>query len=176
MLLSLIYKSHPLDQLDEHKIVLAVIKHFSEHYPESFSIPSMSKDIGISLIHVEAAFDDYKGKSANQALLEYRLNRLCDHMTKDPSQEIHIQIRDCGLASFTKTNIPFVEQFGIDLVEFHKQCFIAAAGGICWQPDSSASPDPRCRVAIRHWRRSARNAARPDATAVGVPWDPAPIP
>ena len=48
-------------------------------------------------------------------------------MAKDPSQEIHIQIHECGLASFAKTNIDFIQQFGIDLVEFHKQCFIAAA-------------------------------------------------
>jgi transcriptional regulator GlxA family with amidase domain len=126
MFLSLIYRAHPLDQLDEHRVVLTVIKHFSEHYSESFSIPSMAKDLGISLIHIEAAFDDYKGKSANQALLEYRLNRLCDRMTKDPSQEIHRQLNECGLASFAKTNIQFLEQFGIDLVEFHQQCFLAA--------------------------------------------------
>jgi transcriptional regulator GlxA family with amidase domain len=138
MFLSLIYKPHPLDQLDEHKIVLAVIKHFSEHYPEPFSIPEMAKDIGISLIHIEAAFDDYKGKSANQALLEYRLNRLCDHMTEDPSQEIHMQIDACGLASFAKTNIDFTEQFGIDLVEFHKQCFIAALARKQYERDTKA--------------------------------------
>lgn len=141
MYLHRIYKPHPLDQLDEQKIVLAVIKHFSEHYPESFSIPEMSKDIGISLTLIETAFDDYKGKSANQALLEYRLNRLCDHMANDPSQEIHIQIHDCGLVSFAKTNIDFIEQFGIDLVEFHEQCFIAAAARIQYERNTKGTKE-----------------------------------
>ena len=138
---SRIYKPRPPDQLDKQKIVLAVIKHFSEHYPESFSIPAMSKDIGISLIHIETAFDDYKGKSANQALLEYRLNRLCDHMANNPSQEIHIQIHDCGLTSFAKTNVDFIEQFGIDLVEFHEQCFIAAAARIQSERNTKATKE-----------------------------------
>jgi AraC-like DNA-binding protein len=127
MPLSLIYQAHPIEQLDRHKIVLEVVKYFSDHYPESFTIPSMSKDLGISLIHVETAFDNYKGKTACRALLEYRLNRLCDHMAKDPSNEIHRQIQECGLSAFEETNLEFDDQFGIDLVEFHKQCFLAAA-------------------------------------------------
>ena len=126
MPLSLIHQAHPVTQLEKHKVVLEVVKYFSEHYAESFTIPSMSKDLGISLIHIETAFDNCKGKTACRALLEYRLNRLCDLMAEDPSGEIHKQIQECGLSSFEKTNIDFTEQFGIDLVEFHKQCFIAA--------------------------------------------------
>lgn len=127
MPLSLIHQAHPVTQLEKHKVVLEVVKYFSEHYAESFTIPSMSKDLGISLIHIETAFDNCKGKTACRALLEYRLNRLCDLMAEDPSGEIHKQIQECGLSSFEKTNLEFDDQFGIDLVMFHKQCFLAAA-------------------------------------------------
>jgi hypothetical protein len=91
--------------------------------------------LGISLLHIETAFDIYKGKTANQALLEYRLNRLCDLIARDPSQEIGEQLKCCGLssvhspelASFTETNDKFIECFGIDLIEYHQQCFLATA-------------------------------------------------
>ena len=107
----------------------------------------MSKQLGISILHIETAFDLYKGKTANQALLEYRLNRLCDLMSKDPSQEISKQINDCGLgaevdprvASFEETNLQFIACFGIDLIEYHQQCFLAKAARMQGQ-DKAALP------------------------------------
>lgn len=95
----------------------------------------MSRQLGISLIHIETAFDIYKGKTTHQALLEYRLNRLCDLMFKDPSEEIGSQIDQCGLASglnsglaaFQRTNRQFTACFGIDLIGYHQQCFVAEA-------------------------------------------------
>ena len=95
----------------------------------------LSRHLRISVLHIETAFDRYKGKTANQALLEYRLNRLCDLMSKDPSQDIGDQIKHCGLspkikpwmASFTETNLQFIDCFGIDLIEYHQQCHLAQA-------------------------------------------------
>jgi hypothetical protein len=87
----------------------------------------MSIDTGISLVRIETAFDTYKGKTAMQALLEYRLNRLCDLMAEDPSGEIHSQIKWCGLDEFASANDAFISHFGIDIVEFHQQCFLAFA-------------------------------------------------
>jgi len=95
----------------------------------------LSRQLGISILHIETAFDLYKGKTANQALLEYRLNRLCDLMSKDPSQDIGQQINDCGLnakihswvTAFAETNLQFIACFGIDLIEYHQQCFLAMA-------------------------------------------------
>ena len=60
---------------------------------------------------------------------------MCDLIGRDPSQEIGEQIRCCGLssefspglASFTETNDQFIECFGIDLIEYHQQCFLATA-------------------------------------------------
>jgi hypothetical protein len=80
----------------------------------------MSSNTGISLVRIETAFDTYKGKTAMQALLEYRLNRLCDLMAENPSGEIHSQIQWCGLEEFANTNDAFIAHFGIDIVEFHR--------------------------------------------------------
>jgi hypothetical protein len=93
----------------------------------------MSRLLGISLLHIETAFDLYKGKTGTQALLEYRLNRLSDLIGRYPSQDIREQITRCGLssalspgvASFAVTNEQFFECFGIGLVEYHQQCFLA---------------------------------------------------
>jgi hypothetical protein len=83
------------------------------------------------LVHIETAFDVYKGITTNQALLEYRLNRLCDQMHRNPSEEISVQIDQCGLgtglAAFNRTDLQFTACFGIDLIAYHQQCFLAAA-------------------------------------------------
>ena len=107
----------------------------------------MSRLLGISLLHIETAFDLYKGKTATQALLEYRLNRLSDLIGRNPSQEIGEQIRCCGLssefspglASFTETNEQFFECFGIDLIEYHQQCFLATADRLRSQSNSASN-------------------------------------
>ena len=93
----------------------------------------MSRLLGISLLHIETAFDFVKRKTGTQALLEYRLNRLSDLIGRNPSQEIGEQIRRCGLSSelrpgvatFAETNERFFECFGIDLLEYHQQCLLA---------------------------------------------------
>lgn len=134
-MLHLAHNLHPLDTFDEHRIVLNVIHYFSEHFSNPFTIPCMSGQLGISLLHIETAFDLYKGTTANEALLEYRLNRLCDLMSRDPSRDIGKQISECGLAFgsgptralFCRTNEQFITHFGIDLVEYHQQCFLAEA-------------------------------------------------
>lgn len=125
----------PLDAFNEHRIILAVLHYFSERYREPITIPGLSRQLGISLVHIETAFDIHKGKTTNQALLEYRLNRLCDQMFRNPSEEIGTQINQCGLAAglssglaaFQRTNRQFIACFGIDLVGYHQQCFVAEA-------------------------------------------------
>lgn len=146
-LLHLAHSSHPLETFEHHRVVLAVIHYFAENYHETIAIPEVSRVLGISLLHIETAFDLYKGKTANQALLEYRLNRLCDLIGRDPSQEIGDQIRCCGLssefspglASFTETNDQFIECFGINLIEYRQQCFLAAADRLRCQLQSDSS-------------------------------------
>jgi AraC-like DNA-binding protein len=127
------YQAHPLERFEGHRIVLGVIHYFSEHYAQALTIPRLSRDIGVSLIHIETAFDRHKGKTANQALLDYRLSRLCDLMMRQPEQEISDQLRRCGLGleftsdfeAFHVTNEQFIQSFGIDLIEYHQQCCVA---------------------------------------------------
>jgi transcriptional regulator GlxA family with amidase domain len=104
-----------------------VTRYFSSNFARAISIPEMSEHIQITLEQIEYAFDNYRKTTATQALLEYRLNRLCDQMCKNPSEGISEQIIRCGLVEFQSTNLAFETYFGIDIVEFHKQCFIAAA-------------------------------------------------
>lgn len=128
-----VHRPRPLDAFDEHSILVAVLHYFSVHYRDPITIPALSKQLGISLLHIELAFDLHKGSTANQALLEYRLNRLCDLMHRDPAAEIGVQISQCGLGSsdnavlsdFQRTNHQFIASFGIDLVAYHQQCCLA---------------------------------------------------
>jgi AraC-like DNA-binding protein len=127
------YQAHPINSFEGHRILLSVVHYFSEHYSHSFTIPRLSRDLGVSLIHIETAFDRYKGKAASQALLDYRLSRLCDLMSREPAYEIGGQLKQCGLAlevssdfeAFRRTNEQFITCFGIDLIEYHQQCCLA---------------------------------------------------
>jgi len=151
-LLHLTHQAHPLETFEQQRIVLAVIHFFSKHYHEPITIPDLSRPLGISLLHIETAFDLYKGKTAHQSLLEYRLNRLCDLIGSDPSQEIEQQISHCGLRStpgsnesaFSETDERFVACFGIGLVEYHQQCSLATAARLKRQSGyDSPSDDER---------------------------------
>lgn len=128
-------RPHPIDAFEEHRVLLAVLHYFSEHFQEPVTIPDVSRQLGISLVHIETAFDLHKGITANQALLEYRLNRLCDLMHREPTADISSQISRCGLSSqeacgladFQRTDQQFIACFGIDLIAYHQQCFLAQA-------------------------------------------------
>ena len=87
----------------------------------------MAENLHIPLEVIEFAFDNHRKTTVTQALLEYRLNRLCDQMNDDPSGEITDQMRRCGLDSVEHTNTAFERYFGIDIVEYHQQCLLAAA-------------------------------------------------
>ena len=127
------YTGQPLDRYEGHRIILKAIHYFSEHYAEALTIPKLSRDLSISLIHLETAFDLLKGKTAHQALIDYRLSRLCDQMSHDPSAHIGQLLARCGLqdeghslfSAFHHANEAFISCFGIDLVEFHQQCCLA---------------------------------------------------
>lgn len=144
-MLTVDHRPHPLDAYEGHKILIAVHRYFAEHYRNPIVIPEISQSLGISLIHIETAFDLHKGLTATQALLEYRLNRLCDHMHRDPSEEIEVQIDRCGLGSgqtaFSRTDHQFIACFGIDLIAYHQQCFLAKAARLQIQAKTTGVDD-----------------------------------
>ena len=121
----------PLDIYEGNRIVLAVHHYFAEHYTDPIAIPEVSQNLRISLVHIETAFDRHKGLTATQALLEYRLNRLCDQMHRNPAEAIEVQINHCGLgtglSAVSRTDHQFVTCFGIDLIGYRQQCCVAEA-------------------------------------------------
>ena len=56
-MLNVNHHAQPLDAYEGNKIVLAVHHYFAEHYPDPIAIPEVSHNLGISLVHIEAAFD-----------------------------------------------------------------------------------------------------------------------
>jgi AraC-like DNA-binding protein len=118
---------HPLHRLEQYQVVLEVVRYFSKHYSEAICIPVMADHLFIPLEQIEFSFDRHRRTTATQALLEYRLNRLCDQMSEDPAGAISKQVRSCGLGSPGHTNAAFEKYFGIDIIDYHKQCFLAAA-------------------------------------------------
>jgi len=118
---------HPLHRLEQYQVVLEVVRYFSKHYSEAICIPVMADHLFIPLEQIEFSFDRHRRTTATQALLEYRLNRLCDQMSEDPAGAISKQVRSCGLGSPGHTNAAFENYFGIGIIDYHKQCFLAAA-------------------------------------------------
>ena len=76
-----------------HRKAQAVLHYFSQSHQEPITVPSLSRQPGISLFHIETAFDVDKGKTnTHQALLDYRLNRLCDLVFKDPPEATSLDV------------------------------------------------------------------------------------
>ena len=117
---------HPLHRLEWYRIILEVVRYFSCHYTKVIYIPVMADSLLIPLEQIEFAFDHHRKTTAVRALLEYRLNRLCDQMSEHPSGAIGGQVRYCGLGSLKQANAAFEEYFGIDIYQYHRQCFLAA--------------------------------------------------
>jgi AraC-like DNA-binding protein len=167
-LLNVNHHPHPLDTYEGNKIVLAVHHYFAEHYPDPIAIPDVSQNLRISLVHIETAFDRHKGLTATQALLEYRLNRLCDQMHRDPSEDIAAQINNCGLGSgltaFGRTDRQFIACFGIDLIAYHQQCFLAAASRLEQQDDRVGTRNDELVGAVPRENRLMTRFPQPGAS------------
>jgi AraC-like DNA-binding protein len=107
--------------------VVAVARHyFGLHFQEPIEITAVPQALGISEECLNFSFDQVRGMTPAQALLEQRLNKLFAALTDQPHQGLRRAIQSCGLGCTAGVVALFEQTFGIDMPLFLLTCRRAA--------------------------------------------------
>lgn len=97
----------------------------------------MANRLHVKLEDIDAALGTCRNKTVSIALQDYRLSRLCDQMWDNPSEDIGLQIARCGLTDFQSTCSAFESAYGINLADYHWQCFFSKASRFQHHPTTT---------------------------------------
>jgi transcriptional regulator GlxA family with amidase domain len=131
-----------LEQTDHEQAVAVVsraIDYFARWYGSPIDIPTMAGHLGVSLEALEGSFELFRGRTTHEALIQFRLNRLCDAISADPNGLLTAQAEACGFPSVHQANRAFLANYCQDLVQYRNQCLRAAA----WRSDHPRRRDQR---------------------------------
>jgi transcriptional regulator GlxA family with amidase domain len=117
----------PADQEQAVAVVSRAIDYFARWYASPIDIPGMANSLGVSLETLETSFERFRGRTTHQALVQFRLNRLCDAISADPAGLLTAQAEACGFPSVHQANRAFLANYCQDLVHFRNQCLRASA-------------------------------------------------
>jgi AraC-like DNA-binding protein len=108
-------------------LVVAKARHFFDlHLQEPIEMTALPQALGISEDCLNASFDQVRGMTPAQALLEQRLNRLFAALSAEPRQGLKQAIHGCGLDGTAGVVALFEQTFGIDMPLFLLTCRRAA--------------------------------------------------
>lgn len=107
-------------------IVAAGLRYLAQHFSQSNALAGMAKALGITDDCLQFSFDQVRGMTPAEALLEYRLNKLFATLTDQPRQGLSRAIRACGLDETREVVTLFEKTFGIDMPLFLLTCGRAA--------------------------------------------------
>lgn len=107
-------------------VVGRALSYFSSHFREPITISDVSSHLGISEDCLDFCFDQARGMTPAEALLQHRLHRLFETITEQPQQGLRNAIRNCGLGGGAQTIRLFERTFGIDMPLFLLTCRRAA--------------------------------------------------
>lgn len=116
----------PMQTVTPMQLVRQALAYFEQHAGERISIASIAAALEVREPDLEASFDQVRGMTPAQALLEHRLNRLFQLLTEQPRLGLKRAVQACGLAE-TPDVVPLFEQtFGIEMMLFLLTCRRAA--------------------------------------------------
>ena len=107
-------------------VVSRAIDYFARWYASPIDIPAMAGSLGVSLETLEGSFERFRGRTTHEALIQFRLNRLCDAISANPGGLLTAQAEACGFPSVHQANRAFLANYCQDLVQFRNQCLRAA--------------------------------------------------
>lgn len=90
------------------------------HHDRKLSSQWLSHQLHLSSISVESAFMHCRGRSCAMAIRAYRVSRLFERITHQPSLPLPQHLMSCGFESLDVGNREFIAEFGIDLAQFHR--------------------------------------------------------
>jgi transcriptional regulator GlxA family with amidase domain len=107
-------------------VVGRTLHYFASHFREPITIPQVAGHLGISEDCLDFWFDQARGMTPAEALLQHRLNRLFHAITDEPRRNLREAMRSCGLGPGSHTIELFERTFGIDMPLFVLTCRRAA--------------------------------------------------
>lgn len=113
--------SHPTSDPCQQDALLKVTGFLSRHCHEKTDLSQVADGVHLSEEDVDALFRRFKGKSAADALLEYKLNGLCNRLGSDLESPIETLMEECGLNPGADSCAAFERSFGITVQEYRRQ-------------------------------------------------------
>ncbi len=107
-------------------VVAMARQYFALHLHEPIEITAVPQALGISEDCLNVSFEQVRGMTPAQALLEQRLNTLFAALTNQPRQGLRRAIEACGLDRTADVVTLFEQTFGIDMPLFLLTCRRAA--------------------------------------------------
>ncbi|MEB3172812.1 MAG: hypothetical protein VKL97_03000 [Cyanobacteriota bacterium] len=123
-------------------IVRDALLYFAKHFAETDALNSLCQAIGASMDCVDFSFDQIRGMTPAEALLDHRLNQLFTTLTDQPRQGLSKAIRACGLGGTMDVVTRFETAFGIEMPLFLLTCRRAAEDRLFRQ----SHPEPEALV------------------------------
>lgn len=115
-----------VERLSPMQVVAHALGYFTLHFPEPIRIAELGALLGVSEDCVTFSFDQVRGMTPAQALLDFRLNQLFQTLSQEPRQGLSRAVRACGLGATTGVLSLFEQAFGIDMPLFLLTCRRAA--------------------------------------------------
>ena len=108
------------------QIVAEGLHYLARNFSQANASAEMAEALGISEATLLGSFDQVRGMTPAQALLEHRLNKLFNALTEQPKQGLGAAIRACGLGETRHVVALFEQTFGIEMPLFLLTCRRAA--------------------------------------------------
>jgi AraC-like DNA-binding protein len=108
------------------QVVATTLRYFNLHFPEPIEIAEVGPLLGIAEDCLDFSFDQVRGMTPAQALLDLRLNQLFTSLTRQPRQGLGRAVRACGLGPTPDVLGLFEQTFGIAMPLFLLTCRRAA--------------------------------------------------
>lgn len=108
------------------QMVRQALHYFEQHAADTITIASIAAALDVREPDLEASFDQVRGMTPAQALLEHRLNRLFQLLSEQPRLGLKRAIQACGLAETADVVALFEQTFGIEMMLFLLTCRRAA--------------------------------------------------
>ena len=104
------------------QVVAEALRYFALHFQDPIAIADLAAILEVSDDCLDFSFDQVRGMTPAQALLDFRLNQLFTTLSHEPGQRLGHAVRACGLGPTPGVLMLFEQTFGIAMPLFLLTC------------------------------------------------------
>ena len=104
------------------QVVGEALQYFAGHFQDPIVIPDLARVLNVSDGCLDDSFDQMRGMTPAQALLDFRLNKLFTSLSHEPRQGLSHAVHACGLGPTPGVLTLFEQTFGIAMPLFLLTC------------------------------------------------------